>query len=202
MTKSLLEILSKRSTHRIEIQRGSLIDPLRRFNASDFAQFKLFQTIAKAIAKQTNLMVESLLFDEEIPDWRRVGDHATRHQIADLSILCSDCLVQFTIKDLKLEPVFFQPNAGLILDIFDLVRLMYGDFATGDAIGRLTFEESLGSRDVNDPQDIRYLTRLLDQLLDIPRAPKNMQRDVKIQKLRRLFIEHRRAFAYTLHSVI
>lgn len=201
MTRTLFEILSGRSARRSEIQRVSLTDPLRRFSDSDFAQTKLFETLAKAIAKQTNVMVESLLNDETIPDWKRVGDYATPHQIADLSILCSDCLVQFSIKELKLESVLVRLNAGLIADILNLVRLMYGDFVTGDVNGRLTFEESLESRDINDPQDIRYLTRLLDQLMNIPQAPKNT-RDVKVQKLRKLFSEHRRAFAYTLHTII
>ncbi len=202
MTKNILEVLSRRPSRRSEIQRVSLVDPLRRFNGSDFAQFKLFNTLAKAIATQTSIMVESLLGDEAILDWKKVGDYATTHQIADLSILCSDCLVQFTIKDLKLDGALPPLNAGLIVDILSLVRLMYGDFATGDTFGLLTFEESLESRDVNDPQDIRYLTRLLDQLMNIPQSPKNPQREAKIHKLRTLFSEHRRAFSYTLHSVL
>jgi hypothetical protein len=202
MMKSFLHIISRQSARRSGIQRVSLTDPLRRFDDSDFGQFTLFKTLAKAIAKQTNIMVESILSDEGIPDWKSAGDYAAPEQLADLSIFSSHCLVQFAAKDLKLESVLVRRDAGLIADMFSLVRIMYGDIATGDPMGGLTFEESLQSRDINDPNEILHLTRLLDQLMDIPQEPNNSHRDAKILKLQKLFDGHGRAFAYTLHSVL
>jgi hypothetical protein len=184
------------------MQRATLTEPLRRFKSSDFEQVAQFKAIAKAIAKQTNIMVASILSDETIPDWKRAGDYATPQQLADLSIFCSDCLVQFVIKDLGPESALGRLDAGLIADIFDLVRVMYGDFATGDRSGRLTFEESLRARDIEDPHDVQYLTRLIDQLMDVSPASATSQNGRKVEKLRVLFDEHRRSFAYTLHTAL
>jgi len=185
------------------IQRATLVDPLHRFRNSHYAgKPKRLETIAKAIAKQTNLMVEALLTDAAIPDWKRAGDAATLQQIADLSIFCSDCLLQFTIKDLDRASGPAWLDADVIADILDLVSLMYGDFATGGPASGMTFDQSLQSRDPNDPDDIRYLTRLLDQLMAVEQTSATSQREAKMQKLQGLLAEHRRAFAYTLHSAL
>jgi hypothetical protein len=202
MIRSLLEIISRQSARRTGIQRVSLTDPLRRFNDSNFTHVKAFKIIAKAIAQQTNMVVESVLSDDAIPDWKGAGDYASPERIADLSIFCSDCLVQFAIRDLKLESALVRLDAGLIADMFSLIRLMYGDFATGNATDELTFGESLESRDFRDILGILHLTILLDQLMNVPPEPNDSHRDAKIQKVQKLFQGHGRAFAYTLHSVL
>jgi hypothetical protein len=79
---------------------------------------------------------------------------------------------------------------------------MYGHFAADVGTGGLTFEESLVSRDLDDAQDLRYLTRLLDQFMDVAQVPGNPRREIKAQKLQKLFAAHQRAFAYTLHTVL
>jgi hypothetical protein len=207
MGKGLLGIISRQTARRGRIQQVSLVDPLRRLNEDEyFGPSKLYKTIAKALARQTNLMVEAFLSDQTILDWKRIGDCATLQQISDLSIFCSHCLVQFTVKHLQnptgKSTVAWLDDGGLVADISDLARLMYGDFASGSRTGGLTFEESLASRDLGDPQDIRYLTRLLDQLLGLTETPDSSQRDAKIQRVRKLFHDHRRSFSYTLHSVL
>jgi hypothetical protein len=207
MIKGLVEIISRQSAHRNVIRQVTLIDPLRRFNEDQyFSLSKLHNRIATALAKQTNQMVEALLSDQAIPDWKRAGDCATPQQISDLSIFCSHCLVQFTIKDLQVQSVelalAWLNDGGLRADISDLTRVMYGDFVAEDRAGGLTFEESLASRDLSDPQDMRYLTRLLDQLMGLVEMRESSQRDVKIRKLRKLLNDHSHSFAYTLHSVL
>src|ERR1700737_4585673 len=101
MIKGLVEIISRKSAHRNMLRQVTLTDPLRRFNVNQyFSSSKLYNRIAKALAKQTNLLVEALLFDLAIPDWKKVGDRATVGDILDLSIFCSHCLFQFTVKEL------------------------------------------------------------------------------------------------------
>jgi len=204
MMKGLVEIISRKSAHRNMLRQVTLTDPLRRFNDNQyFSSSKLYNRIAKALAKQTNILVEALLFDLAIPDWKKVGDRATVGDISDLSIFCSHCLFQFTVKELQFQSaVAWLDDGGLRADISDLIRLMYGDFTSGYRTGGLTFDESLASRDLDDPEDIRYLTRLLDQLLGLTEAPESPRREKEIQKLRKLFGAHTRAFAYILHTAL
>ena len=207
MIRGLLESVSKKSAHRTLLQQITLADPLRRFNNNrNFSSSKRYNPIAKALAKQTSLIVEAILSDQAIPDWREAGDCATPQQISDLCILCSHCLVQFTAKNMQVESVelalAWLDDSGLRADIWELISLMYGHFAAGVGTGGLTFEESLVLRDLDDPQDLRYLTRLLDQFMDVAQVPENPRREIKTQKLQKLFAAHQRAFAYTLHTVL
>jgi len=207
MIKGLVEIISRKSAHRNLLRQVTLTDPLRRFNDNQyFSSSKLYIRIAKALARQTNLMVETLVSDLVIASGEKVGDRALVQQISDLSIFCSHCLFQFTVNDLKLRSdelaVAWLDDGGLRADISDLIHLMYGDFAAGYNPGGLTFDESLASRDLDDPEDIRYLTRLLDQLIGLTGLPQSPRREIEIQKLRKLLCAHTRAFAYILHTVL
>jgi hypothetical protein len=150
---------------------------------------------------QTNVMVDSLLSDASVAHWKKAGDGATTQQISDLSVFCSQCLIQFTLMSLGSEPARVSLNPVLGADRLELVRLMYGDFSRGSATVGLTFDKSLGLGNLNDPQEIHRLTELVDQLICIQHVSDDWQREVKIQKLQELFGEHQRAFAYTLHSV-
>jgi hypothetical protein len=207
MIKGLVEIISRKSAHRNMLRQVTLTGPLQRFNNNQyFSGSKLYDRIAKALAKHTNLIVDALLSDASIPDWRKAGDRVTVQQVSDLSIFCSHCLFQFSVKDLQNQldesASARLEDRGLRADISDLIRLMYGDFVTGAHTGGFTFDESLASRDLEDPEDIRYLTRLLDQLMGLTEVPEGTLREREIQELRRLFRAHGRAFAYTLHTVL
>jgi hypothetical protein len=202
MIRGLLDIITGRSEYRNRIQRVALVEPLQRFNdVEEFGYFPLFKSLARALAKQTSLMVESLLSDQAIADWASAGESATVQQLRDLGIFCSHCLVQFAIKGMHAKPGAARLPAGLTADLSDLVRLMYGDFATKSPLGAITFDESLQSRNLDDAVEIRDLTRLVDQLLGIECAD-NANRDVKIEKMRGLITAHRRAFAYKLHGIL
>lgn len=202
MLNGFFKIISRQASPGGKIQRVTLTDPLQRFNDSEyFGKFKVFRTIANGIAKQTNAMVESLLSDDRIPDWQRSDETITSLRLSDLSILCSHYLVQFALTDVRDDSAVARLETGLRAEIFDLVRLMYGDFARESSIDALTFHESLETGDLEDSQELWYLTRLLDQLIGVGQAADRGQRDAKVQKLRELF-EGQRAFAYTLHSVL
>lgn len=200
MLRGLLHIVTGRSERRNQIQRVTFTEPWRRFNDVENRYFPPFKSLAKALARQTKLMVESLLADAAIPDWASAGESAQAQQLIDLSIFCSHCLVQFTVNSVEPKSVDTSLPAGLRTALFDLVHRMYGDFATKSPLGAITFDESLQSRNLDDDLEIRDLTRLLDQLMDIDGS--DSHREVKIQKLRTLLTAHRRAFEYRLHSVL
>jgi hypothetical protein len=200
--RGFFDIIIGRSEPRNVIQRITLTVPLRRFNAvEDLGYFPLFKSIAKSLAKQTQLMVEELLCDSAIPDWAEAGNNVTPEQIMDLGTFCSQCLVQFTIKRLESASsnASFPPSLGA--DLTDLARVMYGDFAPTATPGAITFVESLQLRNLEDDVEIRDLTRFVDQLMGLD-GHDNSCREAKIQKVRALFSAHTRVFAYRLHGLV
>jgi hypothetical protein len=70
MIRGLLDLIVRRSERQDRIHQLILAEPLQRFTVArrqgNFAQFR---AVAAALAKQTTLMVESLLSNEAIPDW-------------------------------------------------------------------------------------------------------------------------------------
>lgn len=202
MMRNLLDIITGRSERRSRIQRVTRTEPLQRFSdAESFGHFPFFKPIARALARQTNDMVESLLSDEAIPDWTSLGECATPQQLMDLSIFCSHCLVQSTIQGVKAPSALARLHAGLRSDLSHLVYRMYGNFATTSPLGAITFDESLQMRNLDDDFEIRDLTRLLDRLMGLENG-NDPHREVKIQKLRAIFTVHQRAFAYRLHGIL
>lgn len=200
MIRGFLDIIAQRSERRSRVQRLVLTEPLQRFkDVQYFGSYPTFQSVARSLAKQTHAIVESLLSDDAIPDWARVADSATPQQLTDLAILCSHCLMQFTIKNVN-RATTSGVDAGASADLSDLVHLMYGYFATKSPSGAITFEESLQCRNLEDDLDIRDLTRLLDQLMGIE-GRDNSHREIKINKLRDLLTSHAQAFAYRVHGI-
>jgi hypothetical protein len=202
MLRGWLESIAGRSQHRNLIHQVTFVHPLQRFSdVEGFGYFPLFKSLAKSLAKQTSLIVVSLLSDEAIPQWTNAGESATAQQLSDLGIFCSHCLVQFALKELQARSAGSELPADLQADLCDLVRLMYGDFASRPQLGSITFDESLQSRNLDDDIEIRYLMRFVDQLLAIEDGG-DSNRDVKMRKIRELIISHSRAFAYKIHGVL
>jgi len=202
MINGFLHIFSRQSLLSSRIQQITLSEPLEHFARSGFyGKPKIFRTIATSLAKQTSFVIESLLADERIEDWSRAAESITGQRLRDLGILCSNYILHFALQEAGGGAARTRLDTGLRTELFDLARLMYGDFAKEHSIEALTFRESMESADLNDPQEMWYLTRLVDQLLGVDPLSDNSQRDLKMQKLQEHFSDQR-AFAYTLHSAL
>jgi hypothetical protein len=203
MIRGLLDIITGRAERRTRVQLATLNEPLRRFSETESGgRFRCFKSIARALARQTADFAESLVSDDAIPDWASLLESATPQQLADLGIFCSHCLVQFTLQGVKGQSALARLDAaGLRGDLSELVRIMYGTFATTSPLGAVTFDESLQMRDLEDDIEIRDLTKLLDQLMGLETFD-NSHRDVKVRKLKALFSVHRRALEYRLHVIL
>lgn len=194
-------MIARRSERRQLMERVFWSEPLHRFDAAEgLGYFTLLKPLAKSLATQTRQIAESLLCDEAIADWMVAARDVTPQQLFNVGTFCSHCIVQFGLTEAARQtgkPI----AAALRTYLGDLACVMYGDFAPKHEPGALTFDDSLQLRSMNDPLEIRDLTRWLDQLLAVENFENN-HRELKILKVSGLLTAHVQAFAYRLHSLI